>query len=153
MLQLLLQTVLFKGIAEAEVRKIAEFSKLATYEAGEEVIAEGNNGSHLDLFLLVLGEVNVGTKFSSLPEAEELDLHPIDSQIFGEVAWLLGNRRTATVTCKGKCQFIRINGDQLFAYCQASPTTGVVLITRIAYLLAQRVAHLTELVREKALYS
>jgi CRP-like cAMP-binding protein len=153
MLQLLLQTFLFKDIIEAEIKKIAEFSELVTYETDEEVIVEGKAEAHPDLFLLVVGQVNVGTKFSHLPNAEELDLHPIDNQMFGEVAWLLGKKRSAIVSCKGGCKFIRINGNRLYDYCQSNPAVGVVLVTRIATVLAQRVAHLTDLVRDKALYS
>ena len=153
MLQLLLQTFLFRDLTESEVKKIAEFSELVAYAEGEEVIVEGNTEKHPDLFLLVAGEVNVGTKFSPLPTAEALDLHPIDNQMFGEVAWLRGSKRSAIVSCKSECKFICINGGKLFEYCQNNPAVGVVLVTRIASVLAQRVAHLTDLVRDKALYS
>lgn len=153
MLQLLLQTFLFNGIPEDAVKDIAAFSELVSFLANEEVNVENDHDPHPDIFLLVVGSASVETRFSSLPNAESMDLHPIDTPIFGEVAWLLGGKRTAVVSCTDKCKFIRINGKKLHTYCQEHPEIGVTLTLRIARVLAKRVSHLTDLVREKALYS
>lgn len=152
MLQMMLRSALFHGIAEPALTDISAFSELMVFGVGAQVIAEGD-GRHLDLLLLVDGEITVGTKFSPLPAAMEFNLHAIGNEMLGEVAWILGNKRSATVTCKKVCKFIRIDGDKLFAYCNANPVVGVELMTRVAAVLAQRVIHLTELLRDKALYT
>ncbi len=152
MLQMMLRSALFHGIAEPAVTAIAAFSELMVFGVGAQVIVEGD-GRHLDLLLLVDGEITVGTKFSPLPAAMEFNLHAIGNEMLGEVAWILGNKRTANVHCKKICKFIRIDGDKLFAYCHAHPAVGVELMTRVAAVLAQRVIHLTEQLRDKALYS
>lgn len=151
MLQMMLRTAFFHGIAEPAVMDIAAFSELLVLGAGAQVIVEGD-GRHLDLLLLVDGEITVGTKFSPLPAAMEFNLHAIGSEVLGEVAWILGNKRSANVHCKKVSKFVRIDGDKLFAYCAAHPVVGVELMTRVAAVLAQRVIHLTELLRDKALY-
>ena len=150
---LLLKTILFNGIAEQNVKDISAFSELVTYQAGVQAIVEGDSQQHLDLLLLVDGEVEVDTRFSPLPTAMECNLHAISTELFGEVAWILGGGRTASVKCRKTCRFIKIDGSKLFAYCQANPAVGVELMTRIAAVLAQRVFHLTELYRNKELFS
>lgn len=152
MYQLLHQTALFSGIDKEEVKKIAKFSELVTHQAGEEPVVNTGEMRHPDLLLLLVGEVSVGTKLSPLPAAVEVDLHPIDNELFGEVAWIQGSKRSANVTCKTECKFIRIHGNKLYDFCHAHPAVGIVLIDRVASVLAQRVIRLTELVRDKSLY-
>lgn len=153
MLPLMLKTTLFSGIAEDRVKEICAFSQLVTYPQGAQAIVEGDARQHLDLLLLVEGEVDVETRFSSLPTAMEFNLHAISNELFGEVAWILGGKRTASVKCKNTCKFIRIDGSKLYAYCQANPAMGVVLMTRIAAVMAQRVVHLSEQLKNKTLFS
>ncbi len=153
MLQLMLDTALFGGLAEDKVKEISEFSEVVTYHEGAQVIVEGIDGQHPDLLLLVDGEVNVGAKFSPLPTAKEFKLHAIGNELFGEVSWILGSKRSAGVSCKKYCKFIRIKGDKFYEYCQTNPAIGVELITRIAAVLAQRVVHLSDQLRNKELFS
>lgn len=153
MLQLMLNTVLFRGIPEEKVREISAFSQIVNCREGAQAIVEGKDGEHQDILLLVEGEVNVGTRFSPLPNAMEFDLHAIGNEMLGEVAWVLGRKRSANVTCKKHCMFIQINGSKLFEYCQANPAVGVELMTRVAAVLAQRVVHLSEQLRNRDLFS
>jgi CRP-like cAMP-binding protein len=153
MLPLMLKTTLLSGIAEAHIREIAAFSKLASYREGEQAIIEGEAEDHLDLLLLLEGEVDVEARFSPLPTSMKFNLHAIGNEMFGEVAWILGGKRTASVKCKKNCTFIQIDGRKLFSYCHAHPVVGVELMTRIAAVLAHRVVHLTELLRDKELFS
>jgi hypothetical protein len=97
MYQLLQQTALFSGIDKEEVKKVAKFSELVTHQAGEEPVVNTGEMRHPDLLLLLVGEVSVGTKLSPLPAAVEVDLHPIDNELFGEVAWI---QRVSRILCK-----------------------------------------------------
>lgn len=153
MLPLMLKTTLFSGIPDENVMEISTFSKLVTFNAGTQAIVEGDAQDHLDLLLLVEGEVDVETRFSPLPTAMQFNLHAISNEMFGEVAWILGGKRTASVKCKKNCKFIQIDGGKLFAYCQSHPVVCAELMTRIASVLAHRVVHLTELLRNKELFS
>jgi len=153
MLPLLTKTTLFSAIAEENLKEIAAFSEWVTFPTGAQAIIEGDERQHVDLLLLVEGEVDVEARFSPLPTAMKFNLHAIGNEMFGEVAWLLGCKPTASVKCRKNCKFIRIDGSKLFEYCQAHPVVGVELMTRIAGVLAQRVVHLTDLLRNKELFS
>jgi CRP-like cAMP-binding protein len=153
MLSQLSKTRLFSGIADENLKEISAFSEWVTYPTGAQPIIEGDERQHIDLLLLVEGEVDVEARFSPLPTAMKFNLHAIANEMFGEVAWLLGCRPTASVKCRKNCKFIRIDGSKLFDYCQAHPVVGIELMTRTAAVLAQRVVHLTELMRNKELFS
>ena len=153
MLKLLCNTALFAGIAEENVTEIAAFSELVVYSAGAKAIFEGDLRQHMDLLLLVDGAVEVETRFSPLPTAMEFNLHAISNEMFGEIAWILGGKRSASVKCKTNSKFIKIDGGKFFEYCQAHPAVGVALVTRIAAVTAQRVLHLSEQLKNKDLFS
>jgi len=104
MLQLMIDTALFSGIDKEKVKEISAFSEHLRLPEGAQLIGEVDEGQHPDLYLLVDGAVNVGTRFSPLPGAKTLNLNAISSELFGEIAWLLGNKRTASVTCIKKQQ-------------------------------------------------
>lgn len=153
MLELLRNTAFFAGVAEQNVKDIAAFADLVVVNAGESAIVEGDAQPHMDLLLLVDGAVEVETRFSPLPTAMTFNLHAISSEMFGEIAWILGGKRSASVKCKKNSKFIKIDGGKLFAYCHAHPGVGVELMTRIAALMAQRVVHLSDLLKNKDLFS
>lgn len=152
MLELMRKTAFFAGISDKSMKEISAFSELITFNTGAQAIVEGDTRHHLDLLLLVDGEVEVESKFSPLPSAMAFNLHAISSELFGEIAWILGGKRSASVKCKKKSKFIKIDGGQLFDYCQSHPTAGVELMTRIAAVMAQRVIHLSEQLKNKDLF-
>ncbi len=152
MLELMCKTAFFAGISDKSMKEISAFSELVTFNAGAQAIVEGDARNHLDLLLLVEGEVEVVTQFSPLPSAMAFNLHAISSELFGEIAWILGGKRSASVKCKKKSKFIKIDGGRLFDYCQSHPTAGVELMTRIAAVMAQRVIHLSEQLKNKDLF-
>lgn len=153
MLTMMTNTALFQGIERKHVEALSTFAKVVAYAEGEPVIVEGDPTRHSDLLLLVSGEVDVGARFSPLPNAMMFNLHTISNELFGEVSLLLGGKPTATVKCRKPCKFLRLDGGQFFEYCRAHPDVGLELTTRIAAVLARRVVHLTELMRDKDLFA
>jgi hypothetical protein len=153
MLQLMIDTALFSGIDEKIIREISLFSEVVIFFEGEQAIVEEKAGQHPDMLLLVDGKVNVESKFSPLPTAKKFNLPGISNEMFGEVGWILGNKRSASVSCLTTCKFIRIHGGKLFEYCQSNPAVGFELMTRIASVLAQRVVNLSTQMKNKELFS
>lgn len=153
MLTMMMNTALFHGTARKDVEAMSVFAKVVAYAEGDPVIVEGDPTRHSDLLLLVSGEVDVEARYSPLPNAMEFNLHAISNELFGEVSLLLGGKPTATVKCRKPCKFLRIDGGQFFEYCRAHPDVGLELTTRIAAVLARRVVHLTELMRDKDLFA
>lgn len=143
---------LFRDVPKQHLDAISDFSTFVDFAEGEPVIVEGVPLQHQDLLLLMSGEVDVEAKYSPLPNAMGLNLHAISNELFGEVSWILGGKPTASVKCRKPCRFIRVDGVKLMDYCRAHPDVGMELISRVAAVLARRVAHLTELMRDKELW-
>lgn len=148
MLTFVQSTRLFAGLDQAMQTDIAAFCEIKDYQAGETAIAENSDREHQDLYLLIAGNVGVGTQFSQLQDSEEFDLDPIDNELYGEIAWILCTKRTAGVTCKERVRFLKVDGDALFNYLMTKPEIGFDLMTRIAKVLAKRVVNLTALARD-----
>ena len=143
---------LFRDVPTKHLDAISAFSKVIDFAEGDPVIVEGQPLQHHDLLLLMSGEVDVEAKYSPLPNAMGLNLHAISNELFGEVSWILGGNPTASVKCRKACRFIRIDGVKLMDYCRANPDAGVEIVMRVAAVLARRVAHLTEMMRDKDLW-
>jgi CRP-like cAMP-binding protein len=153
MLVMMMDTALFNGVSRAHMEAISRFTTVVAYPEGAPVIIEGDATQHCDLLLLVEGEVDVGARYSPLPNAMQFNLHAISNELFGEVSLILGRSPTASVKCRKPCKFLRIDGGEFFAYCRAHPDVGMELITRVAAVLARRLVHLTELMRDKDLFT
>jgi CRP-like cAMP-binding protein len=81
---------LFASLSEEERRELAPGFAVQTAEAGSRLIGEGARG--YSFFVLLEGTATVTSQGSTLAE----ELGPGD--FFGEIALLIGGRRTASVT-------------------------------------------------------
>lgn len=82
------RALLFSGIPSEALETVAEYSRLLRFAPGEAVVHEGDVSDCL--FLTVTGEAVVKVDGNEVSR-----IHP--TEIFGEVAFLTGNPRAATV--------------------------------------------------------
>jgi cAMP-dependent protein kinase regulator len=102
-------SALFGSFSTAALEEILSSTLLRSYEEGDIIVTEGEQGS--SLFLLVTGEVKVftrGERGEHLPLAE---LGPGD--FFGEVSLLSGKPRTATITAKSEVSAIELAKEEV----------------------------------------
>jgi hypothetical protein len=89
---LLSRTHLFNGLNEEQLNAVASELEEAAFKAGEEIVAQGQQGDQF--YLIVKGKVRVTRKDSPKPLAVL-----VEGDYFGEEAMLVrDHRRTATVT-------------------------------------------------------
>jgi len=100
------------------------------YQDGERVCSEGEESDVL--YYIVSGTLFVYSKGKYVSSLTPDDL------FMGEMAFLLSNRRTATVVAKGKCNLVRISKQDFVNLIKDNPHYGIFL----ARLLAQRIARL-----------
>lgn len=100
------------------------------YEAGELVFSEGDESN--DLFYIIDGafDIIIGTDHVATLTADDLFL--------GEMSFLLGNRRTATVVARYPSRVVKITKNSFVMAIQRQPHYGIFL----ARLLAQRIIRL-----------
>ena len=126
---------LFKELDGQSLEHISEFSVKLALADGEILISE-NETQPYDLYVLCDGRVEVVSNSTDITSGE-VTLSRQDKEIFGEMSWLTGRKRTATIRSLGEVEIIRIDGQKLTAYLQTHPQAGYIIMRAIANLLAE----------------
>jgi CRP-like cAMP-binding protein len=97
---------LFRELTNAELIKVSNLTQKVSFHAGDVVFKRGDAGDAL--YLVREGEVEV---LAPSPEAEEVEdvvavLGP--GQLFGEMALVEGEPRSAAIRAKGDARLLRI---------------------------------------------
>ncbi|MBF0623571.1 MAG: cyclic nucleotide-binding domain-containing protein [Magnetococcales bacterium] len=142
---------LFQGTDPETLQQLTEFGEIVDFKNGERIMSELEGvGQPTPMILLKLrGQVAVAKKFIQSEAAADVEFKAIDSEIFGEISWLLGTSPSAELISKGDSRFIRLDGDKLRALCEANDAFGRVVYQRLAKLLAERTVNLTQLTKQK----
>jgi cAMP-binding proteins - catabolite gene activator and regulatory subunit of cAMP-dependent protein kinases len=112
------------------IPKIFERSEEVHFEDGEYVCSEGEETDVL--YYIVSGTLYVYSKGKYVSSLTPDDI------FMGEMAFLLSNKRSATVVAKGPCTLIKISKQNFVNLIKENPHYGIFL----ARLLAQRLARL-----------
>ncbi|HTX71612.1 MAG TPA: cyclic nucleotide-binding domain-containing protein [Rectinemataceae bacterium] len=112
------------------IPKIFESVEETRFTDGQYVCSEGEESDFL--YYIVSGTLYVYSKGKLISS-----LSP-DDMFMGEMAFLLSNRRSATVVAKGNCVLIKISKQDFVNLIKENPHYGIFL----ARLLAQRLARL-----------
>ena len=94
------------------------------YEQGDSLFLEGDLSS--DLFILVSGRLDVLKGPKKISEIHESGL------LFGEMAFLVGEKRTATIKAASPVEAIKIPADQVESLMQQVPDFGLELARTMA---------------------
>lgn len=140
------QVKLFADLSVQALQDISGFSTRLELDDGQVIISE-NEAQSRDLFMLCNGNVEIVTRSSGIISSETI-LTQHDKELFGEISWISGHKRTATVRCVGEAEAIRIDGDQFMAYLQSHPETGFLVMRAIAQLMADSLNHTDQLLKQ-----
>ena len=152
MYDMLKRTSLFGDLDDEALRAIAGFSRKLECADGESILAEGGNQDR-DLYIVSKGDLDVTSTISGWSSNKEISLPNINTELYGEVAWLLRINRIADAKCHGATELIRIDGDKLHAYLAAHPDTGFKVISKIATILDTKLVHLNTQVKMVSSYA
>lgn len=139
---------IFQDMADAELEAVKPIFELVTLEKGQKLIKEGDTGNHM--YVLVEGKVRV-TK-SMILEGLHLPLEEVrnprkvlatvdDSHcpVFGEMALLDEDTRSATVETLEDSKFLKTGRDEFFELVGREPAVGCKLLTVLGRRLAANV--------------
>lgn len=139
---------IFQNMSELELEKVKPIFEVLALEKDTKLIKEGDKGD--DMFVLVDGKVRV-TK-SMIIEGLHLPLEEVrnprkvlatlDSSVcpvFGEMALLDEDERSATVETLEDSRFLRTTRDQFFDLVEREPVVGAKLLTVLGKRLASNV--------------
>jgi cAMP-dependent protein kinase regulator len=114
---------LFSAFPQAALEQILSSTSLRSYDEGDIIVTEGEQGS--SLFLIVSGEVKVFTRGEMGEHVPLAELGPGD--FFGEVSLLTGRPRTATITAKTAVMAIELARDDVDRIAATCPEVHTVL--------------------------
>ena len=137
---------LFDGVDYSVLDDISLFSQLRYYEPGDIIISE-NDTSGYDLYLLLSGEVEIISNKSALTSQETV-LSRDQKELFGEISWLLNQKRSATVRSVSESEMVVIDGDQFRTYMERHPQVGYIVMHHIAQLVATRLHETDNLLKQ-----
>ncbi len=125
---------LFRGLEPQQLSLIARLASQQSFRAGDTVFTQGQPATHL--YLLLRGKVAIRFK----PEdGEALPVAQLESGgVFGWSAALGHGQYTSGAFCTSDCETLVIAGDALRRLCETHPETGVLVLERLAEVIAQR---------------
>jgi PAS domain S-box-containing protein len=99
-------------------------SRITSYEKGSIIFSEGDQGG--DLYILISGEIEV------LKGGKTINIISEEGAVFGEMASLLENKRTATIRARTHVEVIRIPSQEVGPFLLAHPQTSAVIARNLA---------------------
>jgi len=130
----LLQNVyLFKELTPSELERVNAISRLESFSPGEEIFSEGDSAH--SLYVIKFGTVKV--KHAGRGEAIDVTTLGTGSH-FGEMAFLDGEKRSATVTAVEKTDLVSIGFDELRKLLDEDPAIAVKVYKAMAQFLCGR---------------
>jgi CRP-like cAMP-binding protein len=119
------------------IDRILGFSREVALESGQALFTSDEAG-HRNLYVLLSGRLSVSDKETGAMLTREMLIPSKRATIVGEIAWLLGSRRTADLVARGETTLLQIDGEKLERYLADHPVVGYQVMRNISRFLAQR---------------
>ena len=122
--QILLKSDLFRCLQPKDVDAILAFARERRFANGQTIFQKGDPGS--SLMAVLRGRVRIGTVSE---EGKEISLTIVETgQIFGEVALLDGQQRSADAVALGECQLLIIERRDFIPYIEKNPQVPIAMM-------------------------
>lgn len=126
---------IFQGLAVEELGELAALARARSYRARETIVEKGEPARHL--YVLLRGRAKAVTRGADGSDTALNVMGP--GQVFGEIAILDGQPRSATVTTLEPCDMAVLDVDAFRSFLATHPSVAVKLLA----VLAGRVRDLT----------
>jgi CRP-like cAMP-binding protein len=128
---------IFQGLMTREINIILEISQLLSLVNGQEVLKQSELS--MDLFLIVSGRLNVTMAYPTINGKRMQKIALLKSgDIFGEIGFLEGKRRSASITSVENSQVVKIDGMKLHETFEINQHLGYIMMRNIALVIARR---------------
>ena len=128
---------LLSKVENEDLKFLASMLKEKQTKKGENVITEGDSGD--EMYVLIEGTVDIVKKTIYGDEFVVATLDAGSNCVFGEMAMIDSDKRSATVKAKEDCVSLSINRKDFDRFCNERPKSGVVLLRLIGINLARNV--------------
>ena len=140
--QLLSSHFLMSTMPQRALDDLVKFTTVARFEPHREIFGKGDPGDCL--YGILAGRVRI---FSTSPEGDEILLNILEpGELFGEIALLDGNTRTASAAAMEQADLMRIHRDHFLPYVRANPDLLLGMLT----LLCNRLRWSSSMIEDTA---
>jgi CRP-like cAMP-binding protein len=139
----------FQGLMTREMQIIHEVSTLISFSGGDNILNQSDLS--MDLFIVVKGRLSVNMVYSSTREKrlqKIAELKPGD--IFGEIGFLEGKRRSASITAMEAGQVLKMDGLKVHEIFEINQHMGYIMMRNIALVLARRLVDINYQLRNQS---
>lgn len=131
--QLLKNVYLFKDMTPTELDQLSALAKVENYSPGDEVFSEGDPAS--SLFIIKYGSVRIRRSGQN----DHVEVAQLGTGAhFGEMSFVDGEPRSATVIALEKSEIVKIDFAALNAYFEKHPGTAVKFYRALSHFLCGR---------------
>ena len=117
---------LLKNLTDEDLKALDEYVTEVSFNEGEDIIKEGEIGD--TLYLLIDGSVDVIKTTIFDDEFICASLNSSMHCLFGEMAVIDNDKRSATIKAKTKCETLELNRENFTKYCDEHPKAGIELL-------------------------
>jgi len=128
---------IFQGLMTREMKSILEVSTFLSFVGGDSILNQSDLS--MDLFIVISGRLSVNMGYSSSKEKRHQKIAELKSgDIFGEISFLEGKRRSASISAIEPGQVLKMDGLKLHEIFEINQHMGYVMMQNIALVLARR---------------
>src|SRR5688572_19213122 len=135
--------VLFEGLSASERSAIAARARIRTFDAGETIFAIGSPGDQM--MAVLSGNVRISLPSNDGKELLLAVIHP--GEVFGELAVLDGNDRSADAGAESACTLAILGRSDILSFFERNPTAWL----KIIEVLCHRLRRTDQILAEVAL--
>jgi CRP/FNR family cyclic AMP-dependent transcriptional regulator len=131
---LLARFALLEGFSQDQVEILSPIMLDVQYQAHQTVFEQGARADYL--YFVIDGRVSIRFKPEDGPVLAVADVR--EGGVFGWSSALGSTCYTSSAICTKDGLFVRIAGEDLKTLCQDYPNTGILILNRLAGVIAQR---------------
>ena len=131
---------IFEGLDSAQIDALARMAVRKTYRTREIVLRKGDPA--MQMYVIAKGRLKAITAGAEGRQAALSIMGP--GEVFGEVALLDGEPRSATITALEPCELIILNRNGFYHFLERNPSAAIGLLQ----VLARRLRRLSERVED-----
>ena len=140
---------IFEDLSAEEIDAIIQCGKLVNFQTGETIIEESDES--WDLYVVLSGRISIEMALrshaSSLPRSRQIAQFRA-GEVFGDMAFLRGARRSASVTTINDFSALVFDRDKLYDLFDRDNHIGYIMVRNLAKIMSSRVMELNFMLRD-----
>ncbi|MDD5678590.1 MAG: cyclic nucleotide-binding domain-containing protein [Kiritimatiellae bacterium] len=141
--------MIFDDLTPEEMQAVEKLAKVRVYRQGSLIIEEGKAG--VSFFLMLSGRVEIRKRIAGGQYKKLIELGPCG--VFGEVAFLGVESRSASVIALRDCEVLEFDGKETKRFMNEKPAIGLKLYRGMARELARRLAKSDEDIKDAIVWA